>query len=114
MAKLRSKIDRLYTLMSCFSARVEKIVYIRVRVSFGVTWLGSCTVLSGNVDFLVERPRPIYTTKIGTFGCPPHISETVAVRLLKLAHRSRIASTTKEIISKQMLLSILSIFFKTI
>ena len=45
--------------MSWFSARVEKMVYIRVRVSFGVTGLGSCTVLSVNVDFLVERPRPI-------------------------------------------------------
>ena len=51
------------------------------------------------------------TTKIGTFVCPSHISETVAVRLLKPAHRSRIASTTKEIISKQILLSMLSILF---
>ena len=42
----------------------------------------------------------IYTTKIDTFVCPPHISETVAVRIMKLAHRSRIASTTKKIISK--------------
>ena len=53
----------------------------------------------------------IYTTKIDTFVCPPHISETVAVRIMKLAHRSRIASTTKKIISKQILLSILSILF---
>ena len=52
-----------------------------------------------------------YTTKIDTFVCPPHISETVAVRIMKLAHRSRIASTTKKIISKQILLSILSILF---
>ena len=55
-----------------------------------------------------------YTTKIDTFVCSPHISETVPVRIMKLAHRSRIASTTKRIISKQMLLSILSILFKTI
>ena len=53
----------------------------------------------------------IYTTKIGTFVCPPHISETVAVRTMKRAHHSRIASTTKKIISKQILLSILSILF---
>ena len=32
----------------------------------------------------------IYTTKIGTFVCPPHISETVAVTIMKLAHRPRI------------------------
>ena len=38
----------------------------------------------------------IYTTKIGTFVCPPHISETVADRIMKLAHRPRIASTTKK------------------
>ena len=44
----------------------------------------------------------IYTTKIDTFVCP---------RIMKLAHRSRIASTTKKIISKQILLSILSILF---
>ena len=39
-----------------------------------------------------------YTTKIGTFVCPPHISETFAVRIMKRAHHSRIASTTKKII----------------
>ena len=31
----------------------------------------------------------IYTTKIGTFVCPPHISETVAVTIMKLGHRQR-------------------------
>ena len=56
----------------------------------------------------------IYTTKIGTFVCPPHSSETVAVTIMKLAHCPRIASTTKTLISKQILLSILSILFKTI
>ena len=57
--------------------------------------------------------RPIYTTKIGrpTFVCPPHISETVAVRIMKLAHHPRIASTTNKLLSKQILLSILSIIF---
>ena len=36
----------------------------------------------------------IYTTKIDGVVCPPNISETVADRLMKLAHRQRIASTT--------------------
>ncbi len=44
--------------------------------------------------------------------CPPNISETVAGRLMKLAHRQRIASTTIKLISKTFLLSILSILFK--
>ena len=30
----------------------------------------------------------IYTTKTDTFVCPPHISETAAVRIMKLAHVS--------------------------
>ena len=34
----------------------------------------------------------IYTTKIDGVVCPPNISETFAVRTLKLAHRPRIAS----------------------
>ena len=55
--------------------------------------------------------KQIYTTKIGTFVCPPHISETVVVRIMKLAHRPRIASTTNQLISKQILQSILSIIF---
>ena len=53
-----------------------------------------------------------YTTKIGTFVSPPHISETVAVRLLKLAHRSRIASTTKETISKKIYCPFYQFYFK--
>ena len=40
------------------------------------------------------------TTKIYGVVCPPNISETVAGRLIKLAHRQRIASTTIELISK--------------
>ena len=38
--------------------------------------------------------RSIYTTKIEEVVCPPNISETVAVRTMKLAYRPRIASTT--------------------
>ena len=49
----------------------------------------------------------IYTTKIDGVVCPPNISETLAVRTVKLAHRPRIASTTIKLISKPILLSIL-------
>ena len=49
----------------------------------------------------------IYTTKIDGIVCPPNISETVAVRTVKLAHPPRIASTTIKFISKPILLSIL-------
>ena len=49
----------------------------------------------------------IYTTKIDGVVCPPNISETVAVRTAKLAHRPRIASTTIKLISKPIFLSIL-------
>ena len=59
------------------------------------------------------RGRLIYTTKIDGVVCPPNISETVAGRLMKLAHCQRIASTTIKLISKK-LLSILSNLVKTI
>ena len=49
----------------------------------------------------------IGTTKIDGVVCPPNISETVAGRLMKLAHRPSIASTTIKLISKPILLSIL-------
>ena len=55
-----------------------------------------------------------YTAKIDTFVCPPDISQNVAFRIMKLAHRPRIASTTNKLISKPILLSVLSILFKTI
>ena len=51
--------------------------------------------------------KDIYTTKIDEFVCPPNISETVAIRIMKLPHRPRIASTTIKLISKPILLSIL-------
>ena len=46
----------------------------------------------------------IYTTKIDEFVCPPNISETIAVRIMKLAHGARVASTTIKLISKPILL----------
>ena len=55
-----------------------------------------------------------YTTKIGEFVCPPNISETIAARIMKLAHRPRIASTMIKLIFKPTLPSILSISLKTI
>ena len=45
---------------------------------------------------------------------PRNISETVAGRLMKLAHRPRIASTMIKLISKPILLPILLILVKTI
>ena len=65
---------------------------------------------AGHVERMADD---IYTTKIDTFVCPPNISETVAVSTMKLAHRPRIASTTNKLISKQLLLSILSILLNT-
>ena len=56
--------------------------------------------------------RNIYTTKIDGVVCPPNISETVAGRLMKLAHHQRIASTTIKLISTKNVLSILSILVK--
>ena len=58
---------------------------------------------------LTNRPTllAIYTTKLDGVVCPPNISETVAVRTVKLAHRQCIASTTIKFISKPILLSIL-------
>ena len=56
----------------------------------------------------------IYTTIIDRVVCPPNISETVAGRLMKLAHRPHIASTMIKLISKPILLPILLILVKTI
>ena len=64
-------------------------------------------------QFLIETCHNIYTTKIDGVVCSPNISETVAGRLMKLAHRQRIASTTIKLISTKYLLSILSILVKT-
>ena len=53
----------------------------------------------------------IYITKTDGVVCPPNISETVAGRLVKLAHRPHIASTMIKFISKPILLPF---FFKLI
>ncbi len=60
--------------------------------------------ISGVLD---QLNKYIYTTKIDGVVCPPNISETVAGRLMKLAHPPRIAPTTIKFISKPILLSIL-------
>ena len=72
--------------------------------------VGKCKCLHtgpGNTGMNYEMGGTIYTTKIDGVVCPPNISETVAGRLMKLAHLPRIASTTIKLISKRMLLSIL-------
>ena len=46
--------------------------------------------------------------------CPPNFSETVAGRIMELAHRPRIALTMIKLISKPILLPILLILVKTI
>ena len=71
-----------------------------------------CTPVFILAMFMHDTHSYIYTTKIDGVVCPPNISETVAGRLMKLAHRQRIASTTIKLISKKFLLSILSILFK--
>ena len=65
--------------------------------------INSTTLLRGRTKHMFI----IYAIKIDEFVCPPNISESVAVRIMKLAHRPRIASTTIQLISKPILLSIL-------
>ena len=57
-------------------------------------------------DKPISVSHDIYTTKIDGVVCPPNISETVEGRLMKLAHRPRIASTMIKLISKPILLPI--------
>ena len=59
------------------------------------------------IKVVIASHAYIYTTKIEEFVCPPNISETVAVRTMKLAHHPHIESTTIKLISKPILLSIL-------
>ena len=84
--------------------------------SRGVTWYGwkgsdtsykTATMMVRPDGFLPpgEIFNDISTTKIDEFACPTNISETVAVRTLKLAHRPRIASITIKLISKPSVLS---------
>ena len=59
------------------------------------------------MDRALKFQAYIYTTKTDGVVCSPNISETVAVRTVKLAHCPRIASATIKFISKPILLSIL-------
>ena len=70
-------------------------------------------ILKSPAIIISEFVLSIYTTEIDGVVCPPNISEAVAGRLMKLAHRQRIASTTIKLISAKILLSILSILVKT-
>ena len=67
-----------------------------------------------NLRYSIALCSDIYTTKIDGVVCPPNISETVATRIMKLAHRPRIASTMIKLIPKPILLPILLILVKTI
>ena len=114
----------------CMNAHMILIVYkwrfkqdniVFIRVSMYAVLPKEETIAVLNVERVCSRylrlsSRPtIYrgsTTKIYGVVCPPNISETVADRLMKLAHRQRIASTTIKLISKKILLSILSSLFK--
>ena len=51
---------------------------------------------------MVPTNPPGSWPKIDGVVCPPNISETVAGRLMKLAHRQRIASTTIKLIKKNI------------
>ena len=64
------------------------------------------------IVYYCSQCEHIYTTKIDEFVCPPNIPETVSVRIMKLAHRPRIVSTTIKLISKPILLSIFINFSK--
>ena len=66
------------------------------------------------VKYIKQCIVHIYTTKIDGVVCPPNISETVATRIMKLAHRPRIALTMIKLISKPILLPILLILVKPI
>ena len=58
------------------------------------------------------KEEHIYTANMDEFVFPPNISEKVTVRMVKLAHRPRIASTTIKFISKPILLSMFINFIK--
>ena len=74
------------------------------------------TVIWNNLPYQLVNPPPsvIYTNKIDGVVCPPNISETVAGRLMKLAHRQRIASTTIKLISKKITVHFINFSKKTI
>ena len=64
------------------------------------------------ISFYLLTVCHLYTTKIDGVFCPPNIFETLVGRLMKLAHRPRIASTMIKLISKPILLPSLSNFSK--
>ena len=73
-------------------------------------WFASGRLITGDpigisgVKYICVAIRSLVhlPTKIDEFVCQPNISQTVAVRTVKLAHRPRIASTTIKLISKQI------------
>ena len=91
------------SLFRCTHTSIFHVVFIQLLIK------GTVVSVYGQFNDL-----SIYTTKPDGVVCPPNISETVAGRLMKLAHRQCIASTTIKLISTHFLLSILSILVKTI
>ena len=82
------------------------------RTEPGVTWRISEILLENSLHYLHCKSAG-HVGHLDEFVCPPNISKTVAVRIMKLAHRPRIASTTIKLISKPVLLSIFISFSKT-
>ena len=110
-------LDYCYQTVSVVTSRWSHLFHI---VHHSIEW---CAVVfsfyclvhqSTLLRYADKRTDTIYTTKIDEVVCPPNISETVALRTVKLAHRPCIASTTIKFISKPILLSILQIILKTI
>ncbi len=87
----------------CFYDHAKEIT---VQCDASQTGLGAALLQEGPPLAFASRAL-IYTTKIYGVVCPPNISETVAVRTVKLANRPRIASTTIKFISKPIIMSIL-------
>ena len=94
------------------------IDYLGVKIDETISWNKQTDSICKQLVFIISRfsrlkhllpshmlmliySSIIYTTKIDGVVCPPNISETVAGRLVKLAHRQRIASTTIKLISKK-------------
>ena len=95
------------------------IDYLGVKIDETISWNKQTDSICKQLVFIISRfsrlkhllpshmlmliySSIIYTTKIDGVVCPPNISETVAGRLVKLAHRQRIASTTIRLIKKKI------------
>ena len=104
-------------LLKLLPGRTSVKIWTTVVLDFCTTCYERPPVLSDRfcwAEGVVAQDRFYCTTKIDGVVCPPNISETVATRIMKLAHRPRIASTMIKLISKPIVLPILLILVKTI